>query len=108
MDSLNPESSPFLDATAAPGPRVWKFWGTALWGFVVFTAMFAGQIAVVVIFVLGKGGSVDLGSVITVVAGSGLAISLSVIAGLPAVLAALWLAIRSTHVPFADYLALRW
>jgi CAAX protease family protein len=108
MDSLNPESSPFLDATAAPGPHVWKFWGTALWGFVVFTAMFAGQIAVVVIFVLGKGGSVDLGSVITVVAGSGLAISLSVIAGLPAVLAALWLAIRSTHVPFADYLALRW
>jgi uncharacterized protein len=108
MDSLNPENSPFLVAPAAQGPRVWKFWGTALWGFVVFAAMFAGQIAVVVIFVLQRGGSVDLGSVIQVVAASGLAISLSVIAGLPAVLAALWLAIRFTPTPFADYLALRW
>jgi CAAX protease family protein len=108
MDSLNPESSPFLVAPAAQGPRVWKFGGTALWGFVVFVAMFAGQIAVVVIFVLQRGGSVDLGSVIQVVAASGLAISLSVIAGLPAVLAALWLAIRLTRTPFADYLALRW
>jgi uncharacterized protein len=108
MDSLNPENSPFLVAPAAQAPRVWKFWGTALWGFVVFAAMFAGQIAVVVIFVLQRGGSVDLGSVIQVVAASGLAISLSVIAGLPAVLAALWLAIRFTPTPFADYLALRW
>jgi membrane protease YdiL (CAAX protease family) len=108
MDSLNPESSPFLVAPAAQRPRVWKFWGTALWGFVVFVAMFAGQIAVVVIFVLQRGGSVELGSVIQVVAASGLAISLSVIAGLPAVLAALWLAIRLTPTPFADYLALRW
>jgi uncharacterized protein len=108
MDSLNPENSPFLVAPDAQAPRVWKFWGTALWGFVVFAAMFAGQIAVVVIFVLQRGGSVDLGSVIQVVAASGLAISLSVIAGLPAVLAALWLAIRFTSTPFADYLALRW
>jgi uncharacterized protein len=108
MDSLNPESSPFLGAPAAHGRRVWGFWGTALWGFVVFAALFAGQIAVVVVFVLQKGGSADLGSVIRIVAGSGLAISLSVIAGLPAVLAALWLAIRFTRTPFSDYLALRW
>jgi len=31
-----------------------------------------------------------------------------VITGLPAVLAALWLAIRLSRTPFADYLALRW
>ena len=107
MDSLDPASPVALEATAEPGPRIWKFWGTVLWGFLVFAAMFAGQIAVVVIFVLEKRGSVDLGSVIQLVAGSGLAISLSVIAGLPAVLAALWLAIRFSHTPFADYLALR-
>jgi uncharacterized protein len=108
MDTLDPASAVALEVNAKQSPRVWKFSGTALWGFVVFAAMFAGQIAVVVIFVLEKGGSVDLGSVIQVVAASGLAISLSVIAGLPAVLAALWLAIRFTHTPFADYLALRW
>jgi uncharacterized protein len=107
MDSLSPDS-PVLVVPAQRGPRVWTFWGTALWGFVVFAAMFAGQIAVVVIFVLEKRGSVDIGSVIQVVAASGLAISLSVIAGLPAVLAALWLAIRWTRTPFAEYLALRW
>jgi uncharacterized protein len=114
MDSLDPASQVALasqvarEASAQPGPRVWKFWGTALLGFVVFAAMFAGQIAVVVIFVVQRGGSVDVGSVIQLVAGSGLTISLSVMAGLPAVLAALWLAIRFARMSFADYLALRW
>src|ERR1700751_2383536 len=108
MDTLDTARPVALEAPAQVRPRVWGFWGTALWGFVVFAAMFIGQIGVVVIFVLDKRGAVDLGSVIQVVAASGLAISLSVIAGLPAVLAALWLAIRFTPTPFADYLALRW
>ena len=42
------------------------------------------------------------------VVGGGLTISLSVITGLPAVLAALWIAIRIWGTPFAEYLALRW
>jgi uncharacterized protein len=42
------------------------------------------------------------------VLGGGLTISLSVITGLPAVLAAVWLPVRLSRVPFADYLALRW
>src|SRR5260370_37550035 len=41
------------------------------------------------------------------VVGRGLTISLSVIMGLPAVLAALWVAIRASRTPFSDYLALR-
>src|SRR5262249_49880645 len=41
-------------------------------------------------------------------ASSGTAISLSVIAGLPAVLLALWFAIRWTRTSFTHYLALRW
>src|SRR5246127_2919076 len=106
MDTLDTARPVALEAPAQVRPRVWGFWGTALWGFVVFAAMFIGQIGVVVIFVLDKRGAVDLGSVIQVVAGSGLAISLSVIAGLPAVLAALWLAIHFTRTPFNDYLGL--
>jgi membrane protease YdiL (CAAX protease family) len=108
MDSLDPANPAVTVDPAAPQPRVWKFWGTALWGFVVFAAMFVGQIAVVVFFVLRGGGAGDLGEAIRVVASSGLAISLSVIAGLPAVVLALWLAIHWTRTPFADYLALRW
>ena len=108
MHSLDPTSPAALDASAQPVPRVWKFWGTALWGFLIFVAMFVGQIAVVVIFVMKGGEPVALKAAIQGVAGSGLAISLSVIAGLPAVLAALWLAIRPTRTPFVDYLALRW
>ncbi|HLZ06752.1 MAG TPA: CPBP family intramembrane glutamic endopeptidase [Bradyrhizobium sp.] len=103
MDSLNPEILPIERA-----PHVWKFWGTALWGFVVFAALFIGQIAVVIFFVLRGAGSANFEQAVRVVASSGLAISLSVIAGLPAVAAALWLAIHWTRIGFADYLALRW
>ena len=88
-------------------PRVWKFWGTALWGLFIFAAMFVGQLAVIVYFVLRQGGSFDFAEAIRVV-GGGLTISLSVIMGLPAVLLAMWIAIRPTRTPFADYLALRW
>jgi membrane protease YdiL (CAAX protease family) len=108
MDSLDPASS----AALAPvlrvqhPPKIWKFWGTALWGLFIFAAMFVGQIAVVAWFVLLRQGPVDLAAAIHVV-GGGLTISLSVIMGLPAVLAALWIAIRISGTPFAEYLALR-
>src|SRR6202158_1504629 len=107
MDSLNSEVSaahvPVI--RTEPPPRVWKFWGTALWGLFIFAAMFVGQIGVVAWFVLRRGGAGAIAAAIHVV-GGGLTISLSVIMGLPAVLAALWIAIRSSRTPFADYLAL--
>jgi uncharacterized protein len=105
MDSLDP-ASPAASVAIPRPPRIWKFWGTALWGLFVFAAMFVGQIAVVAWFVLQQDGPIDLAAA-THVLGSGLTISLSVIMGLPAVLAALWLAIRLSRTPFADYLALR-
>jgi hypothetical protein len=108
MDSLDPANPAVTITPAERQPRVWKFWGTALWGFVVFAAMFVGQIAVVAFFVLRGGGTADLEQAVKVVASSGLAISLSVIAGLPAVVLALWGAIHWTRTSFADYLALRW
>jgi len=107
MDSLNPETPPVLTAPTSRPPRIWKFWGTSLWGLFVFAAMFAGQIAVVAWFVLRREGPIDLAAAIHVV-GGGLTVSLSIIMGLPAVLAALWIAIRVSRTPFADYLALRW
>ena len=107
-----------LDVPAAPAaltpiignerpPRIWKFWGTALWGLFIFAGMFVGQIGVVVWFILRRGGPIDIAAAVHVV-GGGLTISLSVIMGLPAVLAALWIAIRISRTPFADYVALRW
>jgi hypothetical protein len=107
MDSLNPEHPPVAMVPVRHRRRVWKFWGTALWGAFGFAAMSLGQIAVVFVFVLLRGEPVGLGEAIKAVAGSGLALSLSVIAGLPATLVALWFAIRWTSTPFADYLALR-
>jgi membrane protease YdiL (CAAX protease family) len=105
MDSLDPASS-VASAVVVRPPRVWNFWGTALWGLIVFAAMFAGQMAVVAWFVLLGEAPFDMAGAIHVVS-SGLTISLSVITGLPAVLAALWIAIRITRTPFDDYLALR-
>jgi membrane protease YdiL (CAAX protease family) len=106
MDSLNPENSPVEVEPARRPPRIWKFWGTALWGLFAFAAMFVGQVAVVAWFVLLRDGPLDVAAAIHVL-GGGLTISLSVIMGLPAVLAALWIAIRISRTPFADYLALR-
>ncbi len=110
MDSLETTAIPAAPISvirAERAPRIWKFWGTALWGLFIFAAMFVGQIAVVAWFVLRREGPIDLAAA-TQVVGGGLTISLSVIMGLPAVLAALWLAIRVSRTPFADYLALRW
>ncbi len=107
MDALTPENPPVTLMPAQLPPRVWKFWGTALWGLFIFAGMFVGQAAVIAFLVLKQGGPFDMATAIHVVAG-GLTISLSVIMGLPAVLAAAWIAIRPTRTPFADYLALRW
>jgi membrane protease YdiL (CAAX protease family) len=107
MDSLNPESPPVAASPPPLPPRVWKFWGTTLWGLFIFAAMFAGQITVIGWFVLQHEGPIDMAALIRTV-GAGLTISLSVIMGLPAVAGACWIAIRFSRTPFADYLALRW
>src|SRR6195952_5868093 len=79
-------------------PRVWKFWGTALWGLFIFAAMFVGQVTVVGWFMLRQEGPLDMAAAIHVL-GGGLTISLSVITGLPAVLAAVWLPVRLSRPP---------
>jgi len=106
MDTLDP-ASPAATITSVPHkPRIWGFWGTSLWGIFIFAALCGGQIAVLAYFLVGTGGSMDIAAAIRV-ASQGLTISLSVIMGLPAILLALWLAIRGTRTPFAEYLALR-
>ncbi len=99
--------APLASSPVAQAPRVWKFWGTLLWGVVIFVAMFFGQVAVVAIFLMKQGGGLDLDAMKSVM-GGGLTISLSVVAGLPAVVAAIWLATRTARMKFADYLALHW
>lgn len=109
---MSSPESPVVPAAPAqhPGaplqPRIWKFWGTCLWGLLLFVAMFAGQFGLVAAFFVAKGPPFDLAS-IKAVASAGTVISLSVMMGLPAVLAVLWLAARMARMPFADYLALR-
>ena len=88
-------------------PRVWKFIGTSLWGLALFGAMFAGQLTVVLWFLVSSGEPIDT-SVMTTSLSNGRIISLSVIMGLPAILIVLWIATRFSRTPFADYLALRW
>ena len=108
MDSLDPANPPVTIVPDDHAPRPWNFWGTVLWGLVVFAAMFVGQIAVVIFFAFERGGEINQAAIIRAVAGNGTTISLSVIAGLPAVLLALWFAIRFTRISLTDYLALRW
>jgi membrane protease YdiL (CAAX protease family) len=105
MDTLISENPAAL-VTARP-PKIWKFWGTTLWGLFIFAAMFAGQLAVFGYFVLQKTGPLDLHQA-ALMAATGVIISLSVIMGVPAVAGACWIAIKPTRTPFADYLGLRW
>src|SRR3954466_6632692 len=94
-------ADPSVPHSGAPRqPRIWKFWGTSLWGMLLFAAMFAGQLALVIGFFIAKGPPFDTGSIKTV-ASAGTVISLSVMMGLPAVLAVLWLAIRMVGARFA-------
>jgi membrane protease YdiL (CAAX protease family) len=88
-------------------PRVWKFWGTALWGLFIFAALFIGQVVPMLAIVVWKTGGIDLAEAVHI-AGDGRALALTVICGLPFVLAALWLPIHLSRTPFSDYLALRW
>jgi CAAX protease family protein len=110
MDS--PEST-VLAAAAIPvvraerQPGIWRFWGTLLWGLFIFAAMLLGQIAAGAWLILWQGGPYNIAAAVHAL-GGGLSVPLSVIMGLPAVLAALWLAISRSRMPFADYLALRW
>ncbi|WP_431203627.1 CPBP family intramembrane glutamic endopeptidase [Bradyrhizobium betae] len=97
---------PPLTETPTP-PRVWKFWGTALWGLFIFAAMFVGQIGGVALLVALRGLPMDLASV-QLVGREPQALALSVTMGLPATLAAVWLAIRIKKASFVDYLALHW
>src|SRR2546427_13002963 len=88
MDSLEipvgsaaPALTPII-GTQRP-PRIWKFWGTALWGLFIFAAMFVGQIAVVAWLVLRRRRAIGP-SAPTPVGGAGLPVSLSLSFGLPA------------------------
>src|SRR5665213_1155927 len=95
MDSLEIPADPAAPIaviqTSRP-PRTWKFWGTTLWGLLAVAAMFLGQLAVMA-WLLWQEGSIDRNTVVRI-ASSGTTISFSVIMGLPATLAALWIAIR--------------
>ncbi|MET4388874.1 membrane protease YdiL (CAAX protease family) [Bradyrhizobium sp. F1.4.3] len=105
MDSLNPDHTPLTVTPAAP--RVWKFWGTALWGLFIFVAMFVGQVGAILLLAALRDLPIDMAS-IQLVGREPQALALSVIMGLPATLAAVWLAIRIKKASFVDYLALRW
>ncbi|WP_458760726.1 lysostaphin resistance A-like protein [Afipia sp. TerB] len=106
LESPADPAAPVPDAPSRPR-RVWKFWGTLLWGLFAFTAMFLGQITVVAYVLATSDVPLDLDSMKALL-GKGTVISWSVIMGLPAVLAALWIAIRISRTSFSDYLALRW
>src|SRR5260221_9174238 len=107
MDSLEIPSGPVAPALtptigAQRPPRIWKFWGTALWGLFIFAAMFVGQIGVVAWFILRRGGPTDIAAAIHVV-GGGLTISLSVGLGPPPGLAAPWVAVPLSRTPLSGF-----
>ncbi|TYO62409.1 CPBP family intramembrane metalloprotease [Bradyrhizobium hipponense] len=107
MDTLNPDHPPLIMTPADHTPGVWKFWGTALWGLLIFVAMFVGQVGAILLLVVLRGIPINMAS-IQIVGSEPQALALSVTMGLPATLVAVWLAIRIKKASFVDYLALHW
>ena len=54
MDTLSADTTSVLPT--ASGRRVWKFWGPALWGLFIFTAMSVGQLTVLGYLLLQRTG----------------------------------------------------
>ena len=61
MTSLETSAEPAAPVAPPHQPRVWKFWGTLLWGIFAFVAMFLGQIVVVAYVLATRDASLDLG-----------------------------------------------
>src|SRR4051812_50044835 len=57
MDTLNSEVLAASARSIRRTPFVWKFWGTAFWGLIVFAAMFVGQMAVLAGLLLWRVGA---------------------------------------------------
>jgi membrane protease YdiL (CAAX protease family) len=95
------------DERAAP-PGVWKFIGTAIWGGLAFGAMSLAQILPLVIALWLYADPNLSDASVKAISERPEILAISVICGVPAALAVLWLAIRIKKRSFADYLALRW
>lgn len=122
MDTPNPEVPRLHVTPAERNLRVRQFWVTTLWGLLVLVAMVVGQIVPILYLLVRQGLLINLlkalkaadGEAVKVIMGEavsgriGLVAALSIIMGVPAVLAVAWLASHFARVPFADYLALRW
>jgi uncharacterized protein len=107
MDSLAAQTTPPPLTVGERPPRIWKFWGTTLWGLFIIGAMFAGQVVVVAWFALPQKDELGIRAAIHAAAAAGPTLPLSVIMGLPAVVAACWVATKASRTPFAYYLGLR-
>jgi len=114
MDTLNPASpaAAMIDVASQPTPRVWKFWGTTLWGILIIIAFFIAQLTPIGYFLLRYDGPLDstaqLEAALIQIVGQPLTIPLSAIIGLPGMLIPTYFAIRYTRIPFTDYLGLHW
>ena len=93
-------------AIPPPTARVWKFWGSLLWGVAIFLVMSAAQIATAIVILKWRSPAFSF-SDLARLSSDGVAVALTVIATAPAALAVVWLAVRLTRGNFADYLALR-
>src|SRR6516164_7483825 len=102
-----PGVPPMNDAAIAPPTaRVWKFWGSLLWGVAIFLVMSAAQIATAIVILKWRSPAFSF-SDLARLSSDGVAVALTVIATAPAALAVVWLAVCLTRGNFADYLALR-
>lgn len=105
QETPDPPAPPSALPGRAPAGRVWKFWGTLIWGLAAYAALTLAQIAMMLVALPWWESSIPELSP-EAIAAHGVMVSLTAIAAAPAVLGVLALAIRRRGARFADYLAL--
>lgn len=89
-------------------PRLWKFFGTTIWGLVALGTMLAAQFLAILVVLISFGDlNAPYAQSMPLLKHAG-TFAAAAIASCPAVLAVLWIAVRLARRRFASYLALRW
>lgn len=108
--SLPAAAGPQVAPPATPRlPRTWYFTGTTVFGIGAFALQTAAQlVAFAILILVFHVGQVETAEQVEAVVTNGAWLSLSIIAGCPVALGALWIPVRMARRTYAAYLGLRW
>lgn len=102
-----PLRDPPGSAVAPPTAQRWGFWATGAWGLAAAVAFLSAQTVATIVVVSRLGLDPTSPGVVKALGSDAIVVSATTLAGVPAILLVIALAVRLARVPFAEYLALK-